>query len=107
MKENQKRRSKLRSKLERLKIRDNIAIFLRKMPLKDFEENQVGNHIYSGKGKLRVGSRYTPVVIRIRMIEEEIRVIVLSLTAGIRISCPFEPIRAAEFIRQEIKKGFN
>jgi len=99
--------TKLKSKLERLKIRDDIESFLKKLPLKDMEESQIGDYIYSGKGKMYVGSRSIPVKIRIKIMDGGIVVTVSSPLAGILVKCPFEPVEAAKSVRQEIKKSFN
>lgn len=99
--------TKLKSKLERLKIRDSIESFLREIPLKGMEESQLGSYVYSGKGKMYVGSRFVPVKIYIKMADGDIVVTVSSPSAGILVECPFEPLEAAELVRREIKKSFN
>jgi len=98
---------KLRSKLERLRIRDDIADFLRRAPLIEMVENQVGNHIYSGRGKIRIGNSYTPVVVRVRMVREEVIVVLLAPEAGVNIRCPFEPKEAAKMVSKVMEDSLN
>lgn len=98
---------KIRSKLMRLKIRDDIADFLRKAPLIDMEENQVGNHIYSGTGIIRLGNRHAEAIIRVRMVGNKTVLYFKVPRAGIHIRCPFKPREAAELIRREITKNLN
>ena len=100
-------RSKLKSKLERLKIRDDIAEFLKKLPLKDMKESQIGNHVYSAAGKIRVGTSYKPTVMRIRIVDEEIIVFISIPSDNVLIRCPFEPGESAKTVLESLKKALN
>lgn len=106
MKENMSR-EKLRSKLERLKIRDSIADFLKGLPLKDIEESQVGNHIYSAVGKIRVGAFYKPVAVKIRIVDDDIIVLISIPSDSVLIRCPFEPGESARTVLESLKKILN
>jgi len=88
-------------------MRDDIADFLKRIPLKDMKESQVGNYIYSGKGKLYVGTVYRPVTIYIRLSKGETVMSLSAPTAGILVKCPFEPGPASKTIREAIKKSLN
>jgi hypothetical protein len=101
------RTPKLRSKLERLRIRDDIADFLRKAPLRDMVEDQVGNHVYSGKGKIRIGNSYVPVIVRVRMAGGEFIMILKAPSIGVTVKCPFEPKEAARAVSEAVQNNLN
>lgn len=106
MKENMSK-AKLKSKLERLKIRDDIAEFLKKLPIKDMKESQIGNHIYSGAGKIRVGAFYKPTTLRIRIVDDDIIVLISIPSDNVLIKCPFEPGESARTVLEALRKIMN
>ena len=98
---------KLISKLLRLNLRDSIAQFLRTAPLSEMIETQVGNHIYSGKGKLKVGGSLANVTMRIRIVDGITTLYLNSPSVGIEIECPFEPKTACVAVKTAVKAVLN
>lgn len=107
MKEGPSRKKKLLSKLERLRIRDDIARFLRESPLKEVEESQVGNHVYSGSGRVRIGTSYAAFTVRIRMVGGSTMMYFRAPSAGISVACTFEPRGAAAAVRKAVRDSVN
>jgi hypothetical protein len=108
----QKTARKAKSKLLRLEIRDDIASFLRESPLYDMVETQVGNHIYSGSGKLKVGNTFAPVTLRIRVVNDDTMLYLSAPSVHISIACSFGPgqseiLKAVFVVRESITKSLN
>jgi hypothetical protein len=80
---------KVVSKYLRLRMTDDLREMLRKIPVEDVTETQAGSHIYMGSGKVRVGPRTYPVIVRVWMKEDEVWASVRSFGSRLSISSRF------------------
>ena len=88
-------------KLIRIQMTDEIKSLLQSLPICDFEESQVGNHIYYGKGKIRLGTKLA-----------DSRIVIYRKNSKIMVHLGFSDVRVThefntESDRQECIKVFN
>ena len=95
------RAAKIISKYYRLRYSDGIRKVVEGLPIKNLEETQVGNFVYSGVGEILVGSSHFPATVRIRLEDGVPTVSVTAPGAGISVACPFD----AEAIRRAVKEA--
>jgi len=86
---------------------DEIRAILKELPLQGFEESQIGNHIYAGRGEMKVGGQYLPTCVRIRLVHGTPRVYVRIPRAGIFIACPLDVEKAGGMINRAIRQSLN
>ncbi len=95
------------SKFYRIKWTDQLKEMIQSAPITDLEENQVGNHVYSGKGYLQIGSQRHKVTIRVRISKGDVRFYLECPKANISIDEPFDPKTNGSSIRDKIRKMLN
>ncbi len=95
------------SKLLRLKMSGELGDMIRKLPLQDMVETQVGDHIYSGNGRMNVGSSSIPVTIRVREVLGSPRFFLEAPKVGMSVECPFEIDRVIADVWTAIQKTSN
>ena len=77
---------KVVSKLCRLRLTDEIGRVIRQLPVRGLEETQVGNHVYMGTGKIRIGSLDYDAKVRIWIDDGRMMAAVKALGAGLNVS---------------------
>lgn len=98
---------KVISKYYRLKMTDRLQTVIRDLPIRGMRENQVGNHVYSGIGEMKVGAGYFPVTVHVRIVHGTPRVYISAPGAGIEVSCPFDKNGTGEAVKEAIRKSLN
>lgn len=81
---------KVISKCLRLRLTSELKETIRSLPISDFQETQVGNHIYMGNGKVRIGTRKYPAEVRVWLHDGQILARLKSKKAGLEVVAPFE-----------------
>ncbi len=98
---------KIISKFYRIRISNDLHEMINDLPVRNFRENQIGNHVYSGVGEMRVGSSYFPATIRVRLVEGIPIVFVRVPHAGISTDCPLKSKTTGQIVKQAILNTFN
>lgn len=95
------------SKFFRLKLRDRLERCLQTLPVEDLEEDQVGDFVYSGSGRMVVGTSYAPTRVRVRMVDDVPTLYVKVPSRGISIALPLEGEGTAEAVRREAQRALS
>lgn len=100
---------KVRSKLIRLEMSAEIRTLLESLPIVDFVETQLGNHIYMGKGKVKIGSQTVNSYIRIWTQDNDIMVYLKAgnLSATHLFNSKEEQKRSVVLFKNLLKFGWN
>jgi hypothetical protein len=95
------------SKFYRIKWTDQLKEMIRNTQITDLEENQIGNHVYSGKGYLQVGSQSHEVTIRVRISKGDVRFHLECPKENISINEPFNPKTNGKTVGERVRKILN
>lgn len=99
-------RSKVISKLYRLKMTGELRRFIEAIPVRNIHESQMGNNIYMANGEIQVGHAYYPVGIRIWFHDDRIVAQVSAPEAAVSIFVdPFDAIKTAEVVRRTTSRA--
>jgi|HubBroStandDraft_3_1064219.scaffolds.fasta_scaffold38669_3 hypothetical protein len=99
--QNMRERHKIISKFYRLKMADELRIFLEAIPIRNVRESHIGDSIYIANGEMKVGESYYPAGIRVWFrtstdIVAQVDVPQVSISV---YGDPFDPFGTAELVR--------
>ena len=102
---------KMISKLCRLRLTNELEEMIRELPVKGLEETQVGNHVYMGRGMIRVGTQDYPVQLRVWIDGDTMRAAVRAKRAGLEVyevlGGPRDILELPEAVREAVRKCLN
>lgn len=97
---------KLLSKFWRLKLSSELREVIGALPLTGMRESQVGAYVYSGNGSMEVGTRTVQVVLRARIVDGGVQ-LVLSSPSGLRAEFPLERLAALAAVDSAVRRMAN
>jgi hypothetical protein len=104
------RRNKIHSKYFRLELSDDLRKVIKILVdggIQELTETQIGNHIYSGHGKIEIDGKLTPVTVRVQMIDERPLLAITAPGKSFKVFSPLNPSEAQERLRRAKEKLLN
>lgn len=95
--------NKIRSKLLRMKMSEEIKKIIKISGIKNLQETQVGNFIYRASGSVQLGSFMYDVILSVKLVKEEPEVNISLPQIGMSASSSMDP---KEF-KEKSKKLFR
>lgn len=104
------RRDKIKSKYFRLELSDDLKKVMEVLVeggIEDLVETQVGNHIYSGQGKLEINGEMASVNVRVWMMNERPLLVITAPGKNLKVVSPLDPDEAYGRLRKAREKLLN
>lgn len=99
--------NKLVSKLFRQRLAKDLKACLEALPLEGLRESQVGNHVYMGRGKVRVGASAYPVQVRVWIRDGLLTARVQTEDQRLRVEGPFATLEERQTFPRAVQDGLR